>query len=214
MIKHCPTCDRTSKDALFIGEFCEFCVTAKASKNFPTYAAVEYCKRCGRIKTNEGHVEFTKRALGAVLAKELCNSKCKIDVRDFGEKSAKVFVTVTIGDEDRVGFEKEIKLKTSHMICQDCYRKSSGYYEAVFQIRGEKEGVNAMMQKVKRFLEARGAFISKIDEHDTGIDVYVSDKAMMKTFFLYNKLKPKASYTLYSIKQGRKVYRDTYMLRI
>ncbi len=215
MIKHCPTCDRTSKDASFIGEFCEFCVTEKASKDFPTRAgAIEYCKRCGRIKTSEGYVEFTKKSLGNALAKLLCNSKCKIDVKEYGEKAAKTVVTVPIGEDHKVVFEKEIVLKGSHAICQDCFRKSSGYYEAVFQIRGEKERVNAMMQKVKRFLEARGAFIAKIDEHETGIDVYVSSKGAMKTFFLYNKLKPKTSYTLYSIKQGRKIYRDTYMLRI
>jgi hypothetical protein len=41
----------------------------------------------------------------------------------------------------------------------------------------------------------------------------VSDKKTMKWFFLMYKLKPKASYTLYSIKQGKKIYRDTYLLK-
>ncbi len=215
MIKHCPTCERTSKDTVFIGEFCEFCVTKKALKDFPSHvAAIDYCQRCGRIKTTDGYVEFTKKSLGTVLAKILCNSKCKIDVKDFTEKAAKVVVTVPIGEDNKVSFEKEIALKSSHLICQDCFRKSSGYYEEVFQVRGEKEKVNAMMQKVKKFLETRGAFISKIDEHETGMDIYTSSKGAMKTFFFYNKLKPKASYTLFSIKQGKKIYRDTHMLRI
>jgi NMD protein affecting ribosome stability and mRNA decay len=215
MIKYCPTCERTSNDTPFIGEFCKFCITARASKDFPGRgAAIEYCKRCGRIKTNEGYVEFTKKSLGTVLAKILYNSKCKIDVKDYNEKEARASVTVPIDEDYKVSFEKVIPLKSSHAICQDCFRKSSGYYEEVFQIRGEKEKVNMMKEKVKRFLETRGAFIAKIDEHDTGVDMYISSKGAMKTFFFYNKLKPKASYTLYSIRQGKKIYRDTHMLRI
>lgn len=213
MIKFCPTCNRSSKDARFIGEFCEFCVAEKASKNFPSRATVEYCRRCGRIRTPGGYVANDKESLALVLAKELCSSKCKINVKEFDENSAKMEVELPVGS-DSITFEKKIALKMVHKICQDDYRKSSGYYEATVQVRGDKESVEAMAGKIRRFIERNGAFIAKTEWHETGADIYVSNKTLIRGFFLLNKLAPKASYTLYSVKSGKKVYRNTYLLKL
>jgi NMD protein affecting ribosome stability and mRNA decay len=213
MIKYCPTCNRSSKDARFVGEFCEFCVIDRVSRGFKAQASVEYCERCGRIRTNMGHRTFNKETLAGVLSKALCNSKCTIKVRGYDDKSADVLVTYPVGN-DHVMFEKKIALKLVHKICLDCYRKSSGYYEAIVQIRGEKEKVGLMLQKLKKFLEARGAFMTKLEGRDNGVDAYTSDKIMTKNFFIFNKLPTKASYTLYSIRNGKKIFRNTYLLRL
>ncbi len=213
MIRYCPTCDRTSDKARFVGEFCEFCVAEKVSRRFPTSARIEYCKRCGRIRTSEGYVTLNRESLGKALAKILCNSKCKIAVKKYDEASAEVTVLYPV-DSDHVSFDKKISIKMAHQICQDDYRKSSGYYEAVVQLRGEKTRVLAMSKKLRNFAERRGAFVSKTEELDAGIDMYLSDKLMLRTFFLYNRLKPKASYTLFTVKNGRRVYRDTYLLKL
>ncbi len=213
MIRYCPTCSRSSKDARFVGEFCEFCVIERISRDFPFRARIEYCKRCGRIRTAEGHKEFNKDTLAMVLSRDLCGSKCEITVKKYDERSADIEVTIPV-DDDHVTFEKTIRLKMEHMICQDDYRKSSGYYEAIIQIRGEREKVIEMRQRITKFIEARGAFIGKVEIIDNGIDMYISDKLMTKNFFTFYKLVPKASYTLYSIRNGKKIYRNTYLLRL
>jgi nonsense-mediated mRNA decay protein 3 len=213
MIRYCPTCSRSSKEARFIDEFCEFCVIEKISKDFPDYTRVEYCKRCERIKLPVGYVKNDKENMGILLAKLLCNSKCKIKVKEYDEKSAFAEITHPIGDYE-VSFEKELTIKMIHRICQECYRKSSGYYEAIIQLRGTKNKVEPMLQKITKFMTLRGAFIAKLEEVDTGIDIYLSNKLLAKGFFSFNKLVPKASYTLYSIRNGRKVYRNTYLLRL
>jgi NMD protein affecting ribosome stability and mRNA decay len=115
-------------------------------------------------------------------------------------------------NEDFVVFNNTFDVKRIHQICQECYRKSSGYYEALIQLRGDKEKVNLMFQKLSKFITNKGAFISKVEELERGFDIYVSDKLITKSFFPTYKLKPKSSYTLYGIKNGRKIYRNTYLL--
>jgi NMD protein affecting ribosome stability and mRNA decay len=214
MIRYCPTCSRSNKEARFIGEFCEPCIIEKISKDFPTYTRVEYCKRCERIKLPIGYVKNDAENMGVLLAKLLCNSKCKIKIKSYDEKSAMVEVTYPVGDYDHVNFDKQITIKMMHMICQECYRKSSGYYEAIIQLRGPRQKVEPMLKKVTKYLTERGAFIAKTEEVETGIDIYVSDKLLAKSFFAYSKLVPKASYTLYSIRKGKEIYRHTYLLRL
>jgi NMD protein affecting ribosome stability and mRNA decay len=214
MLRYCPTCSRSSKEARFIGEFCEPCIIERISKDFPKYARPEYCKRCERIKLSVGYVKNDPENMGILLAKLLCNSKCEIRIKNYDEKAALVEVTYPVGDDDHVSFDKEITLKMMHKICQECYRKSSGYYEAIIQLRGSKEKIERTLQKVTKYLTERGAFIAKLEEVDTGVDIYVSDKLLAKGFFSYSKLVPKASYTLYSIRNGKEIYRHTYLLRL
>lgn len=213
MIRYCPTCNRSTEQVRFIGEFCENCVARKIEADLGSSVTVVYCKRCMRIKTNEGYQKEEKESLASVISKELCNSKCKVKVKRFDSESAFVELTFHVGD-DSVTVEREIGLKMKHMICQDDYRKSSGYYEAVVQLRGSKERVERMAEKIQKFIAIRNAFIAKFEEIDKGIDLYVSDKKTMKWFFLMYKLAPKTSYTLYSVRQGKKIYRDTYLLKL
>lgn len=214
MIKHCPTCERTSKEARFVGEFCEFCVAGKIEKKFPTKAEIVFCKRCGRVKGVGSYFERNDEVVASILSRELCGAKCQIKLKSYDEKMALVQVTYPV-DGDWVVFDRHIELKWVHEICQDDYRKSSGYYEAVVQIRGgNREKIQKMEEKIRKFLEMRGAFIAKTEEADYGMDIYTSDKMLTKGFLTYNKLPVKASYTLYSIKNGKEIYRHTYLLKL
>ncbi len=186
-------------------------------KKIPESLALIYCKRCGRIKSPEGYRPPDKESLAGAIEHQLHHLKLQVTVRSFDlEKKDKV-VSVEYKfpvDGDYVFIDVDTPVTMDHQICLDDYRKSSGYYEAIIQLRGNKERIERMVVKITKFLDARGAFIGKIEETDAGIDLYTSDKSLTGKFFLFYKLKTKKSYTLYSIRKGKEIYRHTYLLRL
>lgn len=214
MIKYCPLCNASSDKIHFIGEFCENCLIKDIKKIIKKEVKIEFCNRCNRLKVNGEYIENTKSNLNAAMFSALDIKRCKsVKINSIDEKFANINITYLIDDE-YVKFDDIIRYKMIHQICQECYRKSSGYYEAIVQLRGNKQHIDTIVNKIQKFIESRGAFISKIETLDNGgLDLYLSDKSMMKTFFLIYKLNPKKSYTLYSIKNGKKVFRNTYFLK-
>jgi NMD protein affecting ribosome stability and mRNA decay len=215
VLKFCPTCNRSSNDIKFIGEFCEVCTINRVKKGLKDSANLNYCKRCNRIETPLGHRALTNEALGIALAKAICNSKCEVKVESFDKGRAKVLIKNYKLGLDSVDFPFEIRVKLQHRICQDDYRKSSGYYEAIIQLRESPERSQRLLKKIDGFLKAHGAFIGRIEKTDNeGLDIYASDKKLVSEFFMKNRIKTKNSYTLYSIKGGKKVYRNTYLVQL
>lgn len=213
MLKHCPTCNRTTETTRFIGERCEVCLSSELAKRMPSHATVSYCKRCGRLKTPEGHEERSKASLSRALKKELCGKGCDIEVKAFDGEVADVVFTQSV-DDSSVSFGKRIAVSMHHEICTTCYRRSSGYYEAIVQIRGDMYRAEKLAGTIHKYVEKNGSFVSKIDRFENGIDIYAGDKKMLQEFFMARKLKPKTSYTLYTINGGRRVYRNTYLIRL
>ncbi len=212
MIKYCPTCNRSSADFKFIGEFCEVCATKKVREKIPDKILIERCKSCDRIRTPTGYQPADKNSIREAAAQAL-HSKCDIKIEDFNDHGALVRFTCDIDGNEAV-FDKKIVIELKRTMCIDCYRKTSGYYEAVLQLRGPRDPADRMMKKFLNFIETRGAFASRVDELDNGYDIYSSNKEIATNFFQYYDLKPKRSYTLYGTRRGKKVYRNIYLLRL
>ncbi len=209
----CPTCNRSSKDIRFIGEFCEACTLGKIFKNLKDTAVISQCKRCLRIKTQKGHVPLDDESLIGVIRPQICQ-KCEMRLKSFDGKVAVVEFAYPVGNE-MVEFEGRIKIKTEYQICLDDYRKSSGYFEGIIQLRGDRQKVVNMSEKITRFMEARGAFISKVEETENGgVDLYLSNKELANKFFLYTGIKNTRSYTLFGLKNGKRQFRNTYLVRL
>jgi NMD protein affecting ribosome stability and mRNA decay len=212
MVKHCPTCDRSSDDISFIGEFCEECVTNKLKTGMPDSATIDRCKSCERIRTNFGYEIPDKLSIKDAIGHSL-GVKYNVSVKDFDWKSATVRFNLEYQGES-VSFEMPIKINVKKTMCIDCYRKTSGYFEAILQLRGPRDLVDKMMARFMKFIGERGAFSSRVDELDNGYDIYMSSKKIAAAFFMHYELKPKRSFTLYGMKNGNKLYRNTYMLRL
>jgi NMD protein affecting ribosome stability and mRNA decay len=213
--KFCPTCNRSSADTKFVGEFCEVCTAERIKKKLPSHIKLSYCKRCNRIKAQHVMTELTDRATGAAISRELFNSKCEVEVKSFENGIAELGVYGYKIDGSSVDFQMELSIDMQHNICQDCYRKSSGYYEAIVQLRGEDEKVNKFFERLDRYAISKGAFIGKVDKKDNGgLDLYVSDKKLVNVFLIRTKVKTKRSYTLYSVKKGERVFRNTYFVEL
>ncbi len=139
--------------------------------------------------------------------------QCEVKVKGYEADRADAVFTYVVDDE-RVGFPKSIELKIKHETCQRCYRISAGYYEAIVQLRGNVKKMDSLSEKIKRYVERRGGFITKVESIDNGLDIYASDKMMMNEFFNDYDLKPKRSFRLYGLRKGKKLYRNTYSLHI
>jgi NMD protein affecting ribosome stability and mRNA decay len=96
-------------------------------------------------------------------------------------------------------------------ICDDCSKASSGYYEAIIQVRGKN--VQRWAEKIMRELKSR-TFVSKYMKLDEGIDIYVGSRKEAAETLAILKRKPTISDKLYGVKDGRRVYRRTYCVRV
>lgn len=187
----------------------------RLAKGIPNKVGLSYCKRCSRIKTPQGYLHVHNDSLAMAILHELKGVKCELKVLRYNDKTEVADVEFkTLVDDNKLFFEKQIQIKLEHKICIDDYRKSAGYYEAIVQLRGSRARIEKMLERLRLFIEERGAFITKVEDTENGLDVYTSNKLMTNNFIMFYKLKPKRSYTLYSIRDGKKVYRNTYLLRL
>ncbi len=212
---YCPTCNRSSDDCLFVGEFCEFCTAGKLGKKLPKSIKVFQCRFCKRVKVGKGWMEpgNEKRVLGKAIMHEI-GGGFEVGILEFGRNGIAECTITKKMDEGDVKFEAEIEIKRFHETCQRCFRISSGYYQGIVQLRGDREKMNRMMAKLSRYLERRGGYITKAEDVTNGMDIYVSDKEAANNFFMDHDLKPLKSFRLWGMKKGKKVYRNTYSLHL
>lgn len=209
-MKHCPICNRSSAEARFYGEFCEFCAGDKLRSKLPRDAELDLCRDCGRIKVAGKFVPHTSATMEQFLA-----SKCRpyrLKLIHSGNGIARVLIT----DEEHYGtsIEHNIHIKVRRILCDSDIKKHGGYYEAVVQLRGSEERVARTAAALGRYLEKNGAFVAKVEEKEHGVDVYASDKKAAASFISSRHLKFKVSFELHGEKRGKRLYRNTYFITL
>jgi NMD protein affecting ribosome stability and mRNA decay len=209
---NCPTCNRSSKEYRFIGDFCEYCAAETAKKLAPLRVEVEQCRLCSRVRIKGTYKAMNKSSVKDIIELVMRMPGWKAEVKDLKERHA--LVRFYYGVENPIEFESDVQFKIVHRTCDDCFKRSAGYYEAVVQLRGERTKVEKEYNKINKNLESRGAFISKVDKIEAGYDIYVSSKALITEYFMQRRLKPKKSFTQYGMKGGMRLYRNTYFLQL
>ena len=106
----------------------------------------------------------------------------------------------------------EIKLKVNKIVCPDCSRKFGDYYESILQLRGKPD---AMMDFLSDKLADRNIY--KVENVKNGIDIYLDDshvaENMSKLLKKRFNAKVKKSFRLVTRKQGKDIYRTTFVVR-
>ena len=212
LVKYCPLCNKSSDEIRFIGNFCESCIVKKLEKNIPESAKILQCRFCRKIKEGNTFSHMSNKVLASTLK---INLRTKYNVKVTAHTANEIDVVFIVEvDGERVSFRRKLPYKVEYETCRRCYRISAGYYEAIMQLRGDKGRIDRLIEKVTKYVERRGGFISKVDDVQGGKDVYASDKLMINDFFHDYELKPERSYRLYGMKKGRKLYRNTYALHL
>jgi nonsense-mediated mRNA decay protein 3 len=214
-LKYCPICNTASDKSEFVGEICISCFRKKGLHNLPGKLEIARCKRCGRVKSPLGWRWDKEATLNAIAERGLKTKNYKVSLKSLDYKAGKATAVFTTEvDGKSVDIEKEIELEVKNAICDACYKKAAGYYEAVVQIRGNLGKVETVIGRLTRYLEKRNAFVAKIDEYSYGSDVFTSDKKMTQSFLDGYRLHARKSFQLYGVKNGKKVYRHIYSVEL
>jgi nonsense-mediated mRNA decay protein 3 len=128
----------------------------------------------------------------------------------------------------RIEEENKTIVRLKNGVCTRCSKIMGSYYESIIQIRGrerklteaQKERlVNSIQDKVQEAQdENREMFISKLEEVPGGVDAYLSSislaKAIAHDMADRYGAEVKESSTLVTQKEGRDVYRVTFLVRL
>lgn len=209
-MKHCPICNKTSDEIKFYGEFCADDAEKKFKESLPETAELTTCKSCGRIKVSGKFVDEDDTNVERFLRLEM--KKYWVHLIHFGNGIARV--RVVNEKQEGLAVETNIHIKRIKLLCERCARIRAGYYESVVQLRGEEGKVQRMAEAFEKYLEKYGAFVTKVEEKEHGVDMYTSNKKVTSAFISSRHLVFKASYELHGMKAGRKLYRNTYFITL
>ena len=178
----------------------------------PKVIDIQICKDCGIRKRKNIWARNEDDAIKRSIIEKMILKNGKLIDLDFekikGDRYRSYYDVNFLLEYKGITFKKktQIEIRIKYMICDECSRKRSGYYEAILQMRGnipekwEKEITEARMEKVK-----------------TGFDLYFSDfskaRGAAKNFIKKYGAEHKESKKLHTVKDGKRLYRFTILLR-
>jgi nonsense-mediated mRNA decay protein 3 len=194
------------------------------------------CADCGRIETGQGwaRVEL-ETAIPAILRERIpadpradrvtfTHVAREEDPRNFelAVKAAARIEGVDLVEAFRV------RLRVKPGLCPTCTRRRSKYYEGILQVRaegrplarGERDRLVAFVEAAVARRTAKGeeVFIAKVEDVRGGADVYLSSNTAARSIAreLADAFRGTlgASPKLYGRKQGKDLYRVTYLVRV
>lgn len=201
----CPKCGKSDKDKMFIEAFCVDCYPY----NFKIpEIEIEECKRCGNIRFRGEWQPFNRKKFEEYVA-----SKCRGDFSsvNYDSKKESLIFTVRKGKQEII-IEKSFKPTIKISLCPECSRKAAGYFEGIIQLRGNEYEIKKYQRLLSDLLK-KETFLSKLEEKKEGIDLYVgSSKAVIK---ILSEMGLKALMTkkLMGVRNGKRYYRTTFLLR-
>lgn len=232
MKEFCPKCGST--EGPFFEGFCKKCFLEDHEIiSIPSELKVKKCARCKKIRLQGRWVDQSPESLSRLFdkkikIKKLTNSKMEIDL--FREKKNEYRAKIRVLGElngKKLETQKESRLWFERIICPACGKLASGYFEAIIQIRFDKEKNE---RKAKRILSKAEKRIKEEYSSDplsaivrkqvlsNGFDLYIgSRKAASKAVSRIKKgfsVKVIRSKKLVGAKGGKKRYRFTYSVRV
>lgn len=214
VLKICPRCGATSDRKKFIGAFCEDCFAERIKIEIPRSITYQLCKTCGRIRTDKWE-HLSKRALEKPVLKEIKGkyTNVRFIFPDSGDGTASAVFLVQAGDSF-VEIPKQFGLVQKKTQCEDCSRSSSGYFESIIQLRGDEKRVAKLKDSLVRSLQ-RKTFVSRIEEQKHGgFDLYIGSNKETLALIEELGLRAEITYTLHGVKEGNRIYRTTYCIRL
>ncbi len=220
--KFCPKCGKETEK--FYENLCKDCFLEKFSslEKIPKNFLFKKCKFCGKIFYKKVGKESLESLVETILSKILEKEKIdSINYRIFNDK-LKMEVETKIEDLKKVE-ELTSNLIIKQFVCNVCNLKEKGYYQAIIQLRCKNEILQKIEEDIKKEVETLNkfdalAFISKIEKEKNGLNFYIGSKksAMEIGKILKRKYKAelKISRRLVGFEKGKRVYRDTILIKI
>jgi len=113
----------------------------------------------------------------------------------------------------KVAREDAVPIKIELDQCIECSRIASGYHEAIIQLRGSHEKIEAKANKMISMIE-RTSFISGVKHKKEGVDLEVGSKQAAQNAISELGFPLSATYKLITRRNGKNVYRTSYCVRL
>jgi nonsense-mediated mRNA decay protein 3 len=223
------TCVLCGKPAEKLYEhICEPCYIAKHPQkaSLPENVDAEICADCGGILIRGKWREVPnddEKARVAIMAslkhsRDFALAGTDIELRWEDVKNVSATVKLKLKRDGIVlGEDLQTRVRFKKNMCQACSRVRGSYYEAILQLRGRMEPDFA--DTVSGLIEShRKTIISKTLFVRGGVDFYISNMNIAKQ--VAHELAEDygseygESAKLYGMKEGKKVYRLTYLVRM
>ena len=231
----CVECGKETK--IFKNGTCLNCYikNTRFSKG-PEILDIDTCSKCSAYRYKN---TWSQRSFQDVLkqhvkdsfqiSKELKKIKIESECKE-GDKAAscKIYISGIIDDHE-ITEQHPLTVRLKKTTCDVCSKQYGGYYEAILQIRADKrkpspKELTTLQSKIEAYiasLRAKGnkrLFITDISKEPNGLDFFLSEKG--SAFSLAKKIQEqyggeiKQSSTNIGMKDGRQIYRMTYLLRL
>jgi len=203
----------------------------------PQYLDITKCSSCNAYKYkntwyNESFEKTIKRHIKNTfeISKELRQIQITLEYKSEKVKNIPCKITIEGKIENKkIQEQHQITIREHKTNCDVCSRQYGGYYEAIIQIRGENQKLTSKeTQKYQTIVENlvhnlqekgnRGLFITDIGKEQGGIDFFLSDtgaaQSIVKKIQEQTDGQIKQSSKNVGMKDGRQIYRMTYLLRL
>jgi len=231
-------CVKCGKEEETFDGLCMDCfLNGKQLVALPHHIDLERCANCEEFRINghwvarptkEAAEDITLAALSAIDGMRIISAGVMFEERDERNFIVKADVSGELsGREVRAFAETIVRLKNN--VCQRCSRQLGNYYEAIIQIRsGTKELDTGVRDETVRYVRNRienissanrQIFLTKAEEVQGGIDLYVSSTSLGKMLAKelsdsYGAETKESSKLVGKAEDGSDMYRMTYLVRM
>lgn len=231
-------CLRCGKREQFADNICENCIleTVKPIQAKPVVHGT-VCPTCNRIQKGGSWEECAGN-----LPDAACQIAFDSLMVDSSVRSPHIEISVDHGDSNTYKISAEtrsnykgvfveqnlsVEVRITQSQCSFCSKQSGNYFEAILQIRGLEGLSDSEIEDLLYFIEDKiektslkdpNVFITKKEKVRGGYDYYLGDNTFAKQFSqklheIYGG-EHKWSSSLFGRKEGRDVYRHTYLVRL
>ena len=164
----CPKCGKHTKKIIEgLCKGCHLTLNPLIIKDIK----LQQCPNCGKFQV---HNQWVATKIGDLLKKiieEKGKISFKIPVHSPAAKT-KVKFNVTLKGKQNIIIPAEL----AYVICPNCAKEHSTYFEAILQLRNPKSEIIDFINKALEKEKSKGVFLTKEEEVTNGIDYYITSK--------------------------------------
>jgi nonsense-mediated mRNA decay protein 3 len=231
-------CVECGKEGELIGPLCLECHSKRhVHASLPEFVDVVFCAHCSSLQVGDEWEDIgsVKDAIEQSLLRAVTVPK-GVSIQEFlvrlKEKDEKTFeatadvVLASHGHEFRRELIATARIRRG--ACKECSKQQGSYFEAILQVRGDDRTLNRdneeemrqqVLDKVKALrADSREVFVSKVERVRGGLDFYFSTARSARIVARWLQdlrcAEYKESTSLWGRREGREVYRVTFLIRL
>jgi NMD protein affecting ribosome stability and mRNA decay len=227
----CPKCGRSSRDVPFHGFLCIDDFLAEKKIEVPSKILFQVCRYGDKMNARNNPKawvtewsDIKKQIEGLVKAKG-----GQIRCTDVNLERNVAVVDIVFEGDEKNKIVKEIPLDVRHTLCDVHTKSTRGYYEAIIQIRPPerwKAETKEEEEEIEKLIERKtnkiistleyvqpDVYVKKVNLKK-GVDLYVSSNRAAFQALSELGIKIVKSSKLWTMKEGKELYRITFIVRV